>query len=57
MKEKKILQEIIQWLNNDTSYLSTRADYGRGYKEGIERAKEIVEEIINEHAPDLLANN
>lgn len=57
MKEKEMLQEIIEWLGNDTSYLSTRTDYGRGYKEGIERAKEIVEEIINERAPDLLANN
>jgi hypothetical protein len=57
MKEKAILQEIIEWLGNDTSYLSTRTDYGRGYKNGIERAKAIVEEIINEHDPDLLANN
>lgn len=57
MKEKEILQEIIEWLGNDTRYLSTRTDYARGYKDGIERAKEIVENIINEHASDLLANN
>lgn len=57
MKEKEILQEIIEWLGNSTSHLSTRTDYGRGYKDGIERAKEIVEEIINKSAPDLLANN
>lgn len=57
MNEKEILQEIIEWLRNDTSYLSTRTDYARGYKDGIERAKEIVESIINEHNPDLLANN
>ena len=57
MKEKESLQEIIEWLGNSTSHLSTRTDYGRGYKEGIERAKEIAEEIINEHDPDLLANN
>jgi hypothetical protein len=57
MNEKEILQEIIEWLGNDTSYLSTRTDYGRGYKNGIERAKAIVEEIISEHDPDLLANN
>ena len=57
MKEKEILQEIIEWLGNSNSHLSTRTDCGRGYKEGIERAKEIVEEIINERAPDLLANN
>lgn len=54
MKEKEILQEIIQWLNNDTSYLSTRTDYARGYKDGIERAKEIVKEIIKEHDESLL---
>lgn len=57
MIEKKILQEIIEWLGNDTSYLSTRTDYARGYKSGIEQAKEIVKSIINEHNPDLLANN
>ena len=57
MNEKEILQEIIEWLVNDTSYLSTRTDYARGYKNGIEQAKMIVESIINEHDPDLLANN
>lgn len=54
MKEKEILQEIIKWLGNGTSHLSTRTDYGRGYKEGLERAKEIVEEIIKEHDERLL---
>ena len=57
MKEIEILAEIIEWLGNDTSYLSTRTDYAKGYKDGIERAKEIIESIINEHDPDLLANN
>ena len=57
MNEKEILQEIIKWLGNDTSYLSTRTDYAKGYKDGIEQAKEIIESIINKHDPDLLANN
>lgn len=57
MNEKEILQEIIEWLVNDTSYLYTRTDYAKGYKDGIERAKEIVESIIKEHDSDLLANN
>lgn len=57
MNKKEFIQDIIEWLGNDTSYLSTRTDYARGYKDGIERAKEIVENIINEHNPDLLANN
>lgn len=57
MKEKEILQEIIKWLGNTTNYLSTRTDYARGYKDGIEQAKVIVESIINEHNPDLLSNN
>lgn len=52
MKEKEILHEIIEWLGNSTSYLSTRTDYARGYKDGIEQAKMIVESIINEHSPD-----
>lgn len=54
MKEKEILQEIIKWLGNDTSYLSTRTDYARGYKDGIERAKEIIEDIIKSHDDGLL---
>lgn len=57
MNEQEILQEIIEWLGNDTSYLSTRTDYAKGYKDGIERAKEIVETIIKEHDPNLIANN
>ena len=57
MKEQEILQDIIKWLGNDASYLSTKTDYARGYKDGIEQAKMIVESIINEHGPDLLANN
>lgn len=57
MKEKEILKEIIEWLGNDTSYLSTRTDYARGYKDGIEQAKVIVGSIINGHAPNILANN
>ena len=43
MIEKEILQEIIEWLGNDTSYLSTRTDYAKGYKDGIEQAKGSVE--------------
>lgn len=57
MKEKEILQEIIEWLGNDTSYLSTRTDYAKGYKQDIKMSKEIVENIINKHNPSLLANN
>lgn len=57
MKEKEILQEIIEWLGNDTSYLSTKTDYAKGYKQGIKMSKEIVESIINKHNPSLLANN
>ena len=57
MTEKEILQEIIEWLNNGTAYLFTKTDYARGYKDGIEQAKVIVESIINEYNPNLLANN
>lgn len=54
MNEKEILQEIIEWLGNSTSYLSIRTDYARGYKDGIERAKEIVESIIKSYDERLL---
>lgn len=57
MEEKEILKEIIEWLNNDTSYLSTRTDYAKGYKNGIICAKEIVESIIRKHNPNLLGAN
>jgi hypothetical protein len=57
MKEKEILKEIIEWLNNDTSYLSTRTDYAKGYKNGIIYTKEIVESIIKKHEPNLLDTN
>lgn len=54
MNEKEILQDIIEWLGNSTSHLSTRTDYGRGYKDGIEIAKEIIEDIIKSHDDGLL---
>lgn len=55
MNEKEILQEIIEWLGNDISYLSTRTDYAKGYKSGIKAAKEIVANIINSHDPNLIS--
>lgn len=54
MNEKEILQDIIEWLGNDTCYLSVRTDYAKGYKDGIERAKEIIEDIIKSHDDGLL---
>ena len=54
MKEKEIIKEIVDWLNGDISYLSTRGDYAKGYKNGIERAKFIVAEIIESHDASLL---
>ena len=54
MNKKEIIQDIIEWLGNDISYLSTRTDYARGYKDGIEHAKEIIESIIKTHDERLL---
>lgn len=56
MKEKEILQEIIEWLGNDISYLSTKTDYARGYKSGIKTAKEIVANIINSNDTNLISS-
>lgn len=39
MKEKEILQEIIEWLGNDTSYLSTRTDYPEAIKTALKQQK------------------
>ena len=56
MKEKEILQEIIEWLGNDISYLYTKTDYARGYKSGIKTAKEIVANIINSNDTNLISS-
>lgn len=45
--EEKILKQLQEWLNSSTAYLSTRSDYAKGYKDGIEQAKQIVNDIIN----------
>ena len=58
MKEKEILKDLTACGLEFSSYLSTRTDYAKGYKNGIICAKEIVESIIKNHEPNLLdANN
>lgn len=46
--DKEILRRIEEWANSCPSYLSKRTDYARGYRDGIERAKGIVLEIMRE---------
>jgi len=46
-KAEEALKEIMEWANSSHAYLSTRTDYGRGYKAGISRAKEIIYEILS----------
>lgn len=46
--DKEMLRRIEEWATRSSSYLSTRTEYARGYRDGIERAKEIVLEIMNE---------
>jgi hypothetical protein len=41
-----ILAEIYEYVTRSHAYLSSSQDYSRGYKDGIGRAKEIVESII-----------
>lgn len=46
--ESKTTEELLEdWLNSSTAYLSTRTDYAKGYKAGIEQAKQIVSDLIN----------
>ncbi len=47
MNDKDLLTIIIDWAKSSHAYLSERTDYARGYKDGISRAKEIINEIIN----------
>jgi len=46
MTAEEVLQEIMEWVESSHAFLSTRTDYGRGYKDGITRAKEIIEELM-----------
>ena len=40
------LKELVNWVGASHAYLSTRTDYARCYREGIEQAKQIVKDII-----------
>lgn len=40
------LKALLNWVGASHAYLSTRTDYARGYREGIEQAKNIVKDII-----------
>lgn len=40
------MSQILEWLDGSTAYLSTGADYAKGYKAGIEQAKEIIREFV-----------
>ncbi len=57
MKEKEIINDIISWLDSSTGYLSTKTPYGKGYRNGILMAKDIIREIIKDHDANLLSNN
>jgi len=48
MTAEEALKEIKEWADSSHAFLSTRTDYGRGYKDGITRAKEIILEIMGE---------
>jgi hypothetical protein len=43
----ELLKEIADWTEQSISYLSTRTDWARGYRDGIFQAKDIVRNIIN----------
>lgn len=43
------LQEIYEWANESSAYLSNASGYARGYRNGIFAAKEIVLEIIEKY--------
>ena len=46
--DREMLKRIEEWATHYSSYLSTSTEYARGYRDGIERAKEIVLEIMRE---------
>ena len=48
MNEIKAIEKIQERLSQSTAYLSTRAEYSRGYKAGIEQAKLIIANILRD---------
>jgi len=46
MTAEEALKEIMEWADSSHAFLSTRTDYGRGYKDGITRAKVVIEDIL-----------
>lgn len=46
------IKKIQEYLHQSTGYLSRNGDYARGYKDGIERVKEIIADILREHGID-----
>ena len=52
--EKKMIEEIKSYLNEDCSYLSGRSDYARGYKNGVITVREIIADIIKNYDENAL---
>lgn len=42
------LEKIKEWSDSDSSYLGTKTDYGKGYKDGIIAAKSIVTDFLED---------
>lgn len=47
MEDKDKLNKIKEWAESSHYYISERADYSRGYKDGLTQAKLIILEILN----------
>lgn len=46
--DREMLKRIEEWALHSHSYLSTSTDYARGFRDGIEHAKNFVLAIMNE---------
>lgn len=54
--ETAAIKTLVEWVNSSHSFLSNAEGYSRGYRDGLERAKEIVESILNENGIETTQN-
>ena len=50
--EAEAIKKIQEYLHQSTAYLSHHGDYARGYRNGVERVKEIIADILRENGID-----
>lgn len=45
---EKTLSEVLEWASKESSSITLRSEYARGFKDGYDTARDIVNDIVNE---------